>query len=321
MSEIRCPSCDIVLSPGIIADGWCGECGKKIPEYLHTKRTNPAAPVNLVAHPDAKPQDEREQQAKAETEDPEADELPRITEPYEPGSYLTWAGALVLGSVVLFLFCYPFGLVVQIAGGVLCGVLLVLALCFVFLEVKIMPAIRRDLRALQNDEYLVKWEYTASEWLRFIRAEWKSKRWWALVVILGLMAVVGAVLLWSQNLPQGATIAVILVICFGSFAFTAGCIHFGLAVSKYWRGWQAVRATYIGSGLACFNRRYYIWNRLGFWLSSVRVILGEQTVLELDLRWASRIGPLVRILVPHGKLDEAHEIVRKLGGGKEQAKR
>jgi hypothetical protein len=319
VSEIRCPSCDIVLTPAVIAEGWCDECGKKIPEFLHTKRTNPANPVVVAASPDAKPWAEREHQhepqAAAEPDDPDADELPRITERYEPRSDFIWAGALVLGSVILFLCCYPFGLLARIIGGVVGGSLLVIALCLVFYELKIMPSIRRDLRALQDGEYLAKWDYTAREWLKFVRAEWKSGRWWTLAIILGLVAALGALPFWGQKLTRGESIAVNLLFCFGLISITAGCIFLALATSENRRGWQAVRTTYIGNGLVCFNGRHYVWNRLGFRLAAVRVVLGEQNVLELDIRGYRNTGPTVRILVPHGKLDEAHEVVRKLGGG------
>ncbi|MCE9534245.1 MAG: hypothetical protein K8T89_24460 [Planctomycetes bacterium] len=35
MSEIKCPSCDVLLPSGDLRDGWCGACGKKVPMFVY----------------------------------------------------------------------------------------------------------------------------------------------------------------------------------------------------------------------------------------------------------------------------------------------
>jgi hypothetical protein len=43
MPTIRCDKCDTECSDAAIRDGWCENCGKRIPEYLLQERKKPAA--------------------------------------------------------------------------------------------------------------------------------------------------------------------------------------------------------------------------------------------------------------------------------------
>jgi hypothetical protein len=39
MSNVQCPSCQVVLPPQEVADGWCENCGKQIPPYVRSAAT------------------------------------------------------------------------------------------------------------------------------------------------------------------------------------------------------------------------------------------------------------------------------------------
>lgn len=47
MSAVKCPTCDSLLTDVALADGWCPECGKRIPAFargaLIPTRTDPPA--------------------------------------------------------------------------------------------------------------------------------------------------------------------------------------------------------------------------------------------------------------------------------------
>lgn len=42
MSELKCPNCSGVLSDEARADGWCPDCGKRIPPMLLARAAQPA---------------------------------------------------------------------------------------------------------------------------------------------------------------------------------------------------------------------------------------------------------------------------------------
>lgn len=44
MSELKCPNCSVVLSDAARADGWCADCGKRIPPMLLARAAQPNAP-------------------------------------------------------------------------------------------------------------------------------------------------------------------------------------------------------------------------------------------------------------------------------------
>lgn len=43
MSELKCPNCGVVLSAEAQADGWCAECGKRVPPMLLARAAQPAS--------------------------------------------------------------------------------------------------------------------------------------------------------------------------------------------------------------------------------------------------------------------------------------
>jgi len=53
MSAIRCDKCDAVWSADAVRDGWCENCGKRLPEYLLHARTSDPEPAAEPAPPPA----------------------------------------------------------------------------------------------------------------------------------------------------------------------------------------------------------------------------------------------------------------------------
>jgi hypothetical protein len=44
MSELKCPNCSVALSDEARADGWCPDCGKRVPPMLLARAARPDAP-------------------------------------------------------------------------------------------------------------------------------------------------------------------------------------------------------------------------------------------------------------------------------------
>lgn len=182
-------------------------------------------------------------------------------------------------------------------------------------------AAMNGIKDLLAGNHLVRWPFDPDEWRHFAEVEWaRTKRAARILplVFVFLFVLVGLVSsLLSPTMPIGEGL-----LFGGMIGAAVGPVNFGTVClqgkEQYRRRLRTTGELYFGPSSLYTQGVYASWRLWGLRLSPVGMDPGDPTMLRFNIEIAllRRRGVIrqVRVPIPHGKEEEARELLKQLSG-------
>ena len=187
--------------------------------------------------------------------------------------------------------------------------------CVIFIAIlyNLRSVYKQEQDEIKHGIHLMHWIYEENEWSRFNKSEWIRTRKRAIFIPLGCIGVFLFIgVLDTEFRQEVLPIAAPWIV---GFFISLSLLLLFYTHSLYKRTLNCPREVYIGLHGISYGGFYTTWSGVGTKLGKVKLIPGDTSVLEFEIKVWGRYGynsrPL-RILVPKELEKEAEEVITKL---------